>query len=154
MNQPETMSEMHSQPFALPGDTQLSEGRATILLVEDEALVREAMCEALVWAGFRVLKGGNAAEARGVFRRCRGAVNLLLADVVLPDQNGNDLAKELRTICPELKTILISGYPENAVTRQSSMEAGMFYLPKPFTTDSLVHKVRLALAEQITDIAI
>jgi len=154
MNQAEATSEPSPQPFALSTDQQLAERRATILLVEDETLVREAMCETLVWVGYRVLKANDSAEARAVFRRCQRVVSLLLTDVVLPDQNGNDLARELRIMRPELKAILISGYPENAVTRRASTEAGMFYLPKPFTTDSLVQKVRLALAEEITDVAI
>jgi len=153
VNQAEPVSETISQTFPLTPGVQVSEKRATILLVEDEALVREVMFETLVWAGYRVLKASTAAEARAVFRRCRKIVGLLLTDVVLPDQNGKDLAQELRRICPDLKAILVSGYLENAVTGQASLEDGMLYLPKPFSADALVQKVRLALAQEITDIA-
>jgi two-component system, cell cycle sensor histidine kinase and response regulator CckA len=153
VNQTEPVSETIPQPLPLTSSTQLSAKRSTILLVEDEALVREVMVETLVWAGYRVLKASNAAEARAAFRRCRKVVGLLLSDIVLPDQNGKDLAQELRMICPDLKAILVSGYPENAITRQASGEDGMLYLPKPFTADSLVQKVRLALAQENTDLA-
>lgn len=153
MNQTEPVSGTISQPFPLTAGTQASKKQATILLVEDEALVREVMFETLVWAGYRVLKAGNAAEARTAFRRYKRIVELLLTDVVLPDQNGKDLAEGFREICPDLRTILVSGYPENATIRQASVEHGMLYLPKPFSADSLVQKVRLALAQETTDIA-
>lgn len=152
MNQTEPVSETIPQPLPLTSGTQVAEKRATILLVEDETLVREVMFETLAWAGYRVLKASSAAEARTAFRRCRKVVGLLLTDVVLPDQNGKDLAHDLRMMCPDLKAILVSGYPEHA-TRPASVEDGMLYLPKPFTADSLVRKVRLALAEEVTDIA-
>jgi len=154
VNHTETVSEIISQPFPLPPSTQVSKKRVTILLVEDEALVREVMFETLVWAGYRVLKASNAAEARAAFRRCRRVVELLLTDVILPDQNGKDLAQDLREICPDLKAILVSGYPENVITREASVEDGLLYLPKPFSADSLVQKVRLALAQDATDITI
>ncbi len=153
MNQTEPVSKTISQAFPLAPGTQVSEKRATILLVEDETLVREVMFETLVWAGYRVLKASTAAEARTAFRRCRKVVELLLTDVVLPDQNGKDLAEGLRRICPDLKAILVSGYLENVVTGQASLENGMLYLPKPFSADSLVQKVRAALAQETTDVA-
>lgn len=153
MNQTEPVSETTLQPVPLSPAGQLAEKRATILLVEDETLVREVMFETLVWAGYRVLKASNAAEARTAFRRCRKVVGLLLTDVVLPDQNGKDLAHDLRMMCPDLKAILVSGYPEHTIARPASVEDGMLYLPKPFTADSLVQKVRIALAEEVTDVA-
>jgi len=83
--------------------------RAVILLVEDEGFVREVTSEVLESAGYRVLKTANAAEARFAF--CLGEkVGLLLTDVVMPGQNGYDLARELRAICPSLRIIFTSGY--------------------------------------------
>jgi DNA-binding NtrC family response regulator len=86
-------------------------GRGTILLVEDEAFLREVTCEILESAGYRVLKTRNATEAASAFHRYKTIVKLLLTDVVLPGQNGRDLAKVLRSVCPELRIIFISGYP-------------------------------------------
>ena len=70
----------------------------TILLVEDEAFVREVACEILRVAGYRVLPARNAAEAVPAFLAHREEVQLLLTDVVLPDRNGRDLAFELVTL--------------------------------------------------------
>jgi len=86
-------------------------GRGTILLVEDEAFLREVTCEILESAGYRVLKTRNATEAASAFYQYKTIVKLLLTDVVLPGQNGRDLANDLRSVCRELKVIFISGYP-------------------------------------------
>jgi DNA-binding response OmpR family regulator len=125
--------------------TALAEAHGTILLVEDEAFVREVTCEILESAGYRVLKAQNAAEARITFQRYKKIVHLLVVDVVLPGQNGRDLVHELRTISPSLRAIFISGFPENAVTRHGLQEDGLFYLPKPFSGDSLTRKVNQVL---------
>jgi two-component system cell cycle sensor histidine kinase/response regulator CckA len=129
-------------------DTGPLRGHGTILLVEDEAFLREVTCEILESAGYRVLKTRTAAEATSAFGRYKGIVKLLLTDVVLPGQNGRDLANELRAISPHLRTIFISGYPENAVTRHGIQEDGMFYLPKPFSLQSLTRKVRQVLEQK------
>src|ERR1700691_6055626 len=95
----------------------LSAAQDTILVVEDEAFVREAACDILESEGYRVLRACNATEALTAFRRQQGSVQLLLLDVVLPGQNGPALAKNLRIAHPALKAIFISGYPEHTVTR-------------------------------------
>jgi len=129
-------------------DTDSHRGRGTILLVEDETFLREVTGEILESAGYRVLKTRNAAEALSVFSECKAIVRLLLTDVVLPGQNGRDLANDLRSVSPKLKIIFISGYPENVVTRHGIQGDGMFYLPKPFSLQSLTRKVRQVLEEQ------
>ena len=109
----------HAQPSAgvipdsplITADTDSPRGRGTILLVEDEAFLRDATCDILESAGYRVLKTQNAAEAISVFSEYNAIVRLLLTDVVLPGQNGRDLANELRSVCPKLRIIFISGYP-------------------------------------------
>ena len=117
----------------------------TILLVEDEAFVREVACEILRSAGYQVLSAQNAADAVQAFRGHPAGVQLLLTDVVLPDRNGCDLALELVTVGGCTKAIFISGYPENPVTRKWLRHPGWFYLPKPFSAMSLLQKVREAL---------
>jgi two-component system, cell cycle sensor histidine kinase and response regulator CckA len=117
----------------------------TILVVEDEAFVREAACDILESEGYRVLRARNAAEAQAAFHRQQGSVQLLLSDVVLPGQNGPALAKDLRGAHPSLKAIFISGYPENTVTKYGLTASQMSYLPKPFSAESLLHKVRQVL---------
>jgi len=79
---------------------------ATILLVEDETFVREVASQILHLAGYRVLEARNAADALLAFRCHANHLQLLLADVVLPDRNGADLAHELTTESPHIRTIL------------------------------------------------
>jgi len=107
----------HAQPFteaildsvSIVADTDSHRCGGTILLVEDETFLREVTSEILECAGYRVLKTRNAAEALSVFSECKAIVRLLLTDVVLPGQNGRDLANDLRSVSPKLKIIFISG---------------------------------------------
>ena len=126
----------------------------TILLVEDEAFVREMVAEILEGAGYRVLKARNAAEANDVFQRFGKIVQLLLTDVILPGQNGRELAKDLRQINSALRVICISGYFLNLITQKRLVEDGIFFLPKPFSCESLLRKVRHVLAKDLEELAI
>jgi len=120
--------------------------RSTVVLfVEDEGFLRDMASGVMESAGHRVLKAGDAAEAMGLFQRYRKIIDVLLTDVVLPGKNGQELAREMRAIDPELKVMFISGYAENAVTRQRPGEAGTHYLPKPFSADSLLEKIAQVL---------
>lgn len=109
------MNHMQSSTETLPDQPSIIEntaaprGRGTILLVEDEQFLRDATCVVLETAGYRVLKTRNAVEALSTFEKFKPIVQLLLTDVVLPGRNGCDLANDLRAICPELRTIFISG---------------------------------------------
>jgi two-component system, cell cycle sensor histidine kinase and response regulator CckA len=132
-------------------DIQLTLGRrkaelkseaTTILLVEDERFVREVANEILRSAGYRPLSARCAEEARRLFYQHED-VHLLVTDVVLPDDNGTHLADELGSRRPGLKTIFISGYPENAVARAGVPEPdSRYYLPKPFSSESLITKIK------------
>ena len=148
MNHAQPSMEMIPDSTSILGDVDLPRGRGTILLVEDERFLREVTGEILESAGYRVLKTRSAAEAASVFGEYKTIVRLLLTDVVLPGQNGRDLANALRSVCPKLKIIFISGYPENVVTEQGIQEEGMFYLPKPFSLQSLTRKVKQVLEQK------
>jgi CheY-like chemotaxis protein len=120
----------------------LRKTRSTVVLfVEDEDFLREMASGVMESAGHRVLKARNAAGAMDLFRRYRKIVDVLLTDVVLPGKNGQELAKEMRATAPELKVMFISGYAENVITRQRPCATGTFYLPKPFSADSLLEKI-------------
>lgn len=124
----------------------ISGGWETILLVEDEAFVRKVTGQVLESAGYAVLKASNAEEALWAFCRHEGAVHLLLTDVVMPGKSGKVLAAELRTLCPEMKTIFISGYGETAEAH-TQPDSRVFDLPKPFSVQSLMRKIRSVLDE-------
>ena len=141
MSQTQPPAESVPQSPSLSACSEPSGVRGTILVVEDEAFVRNATCEILECEGYRVLRARNALEAKLAFDRNLGVVALLLTDVVLPGQNGRALARELRTTCPALRTILTSGYPSNLAAGSALGRGGIFYLPKPFSAQSLLQKV-------------
>ena len=118
-------------------------GARTVLLVEDESGVREVVSIFLQSAGYVVFEAGSAAEAE---RLCReiGHIDLLLSDVVMPDANGPELAIRLARMVPGMKTMLISGYPADALS-QAGVDADAVYLPKPFSRAVLLRRVREAL---------
>jgi len=118
------------------GVEEMLAGAETILLVEDEAFVREVTCEVLRSAGYEVLTARNAGEAAGVYAGRRSGVELLLSDVILPGENGRVLARRLRRENPELKVLLVTGYAEQMGLREEEC------LAKPFSTDVLLRKVR------------
>jgi CheY-like chemotaxis protein len=124
------------------------QGRNSILVVEDEDFVRKVTCEVLSFAGYQVLEARTAVEAVRLFEQERRNVQLLIADVVLPGRNGRNLAQDLKALQPSLKTIFVSGYPENAVSKRGLQEAGVFYLAKPFSVETLLRKIAEVLGQE------
>ena len=120
--------------------------RPTILLVEDEAFVRDVACEILQSLGYHVVPASNADEALRLFSE-RQPIHLLLTDVVMPGMNGSDLAEQLKLMDPSLKTIYMSGYTSNPVVRRGFSDPRIAYLQKPFTLEALGQKVKQVLSE-------
>jgi PAS domain S-box-containing protein len=116
--------------------------KATILLTEDEDDVRELLDEMLVSHGYRVLVAANAAEALTRAGEFHGKIDLLLTDVVMPGGTGRDLARKLAAVRPEMRVLYMSGYPEHGAAPGSVLEPGVPFLPKPFTRDMLLEKLR------------
>ena len=119
----------------------------TILLVEDETFVREVAFEVLCAAGYEVIAAKSADEATRCYDLQNGAVDLLLTDVVLPDENGLIMAKALRERNPSLRVLFVTGYAEhmNRGLRQDEL------LEKPFSKGSLLERVRRMLNPKIAD---
>ena len=124
----------------------LTGGSETILLVEDDELVRLLVQQTLSDNGYTVLETGNGEQARHVCREHQDPIQLMLTDVVMPGGvNGQQLAKELASLCPQLKVLFMSGYTDNAIVHQGVLEPGIAFLPKPFTPADLLRKVRQVL---------
>ena len=119
----------------------------TILLVEDETFVRSVTCEVLQAAGYRVLSAMDAVEAMNLFHQSWLQVGLVLTDMVMPGRSGGELAIELRKVCPKVKIIFTSGYPEDPVPARGLSKQGTYYLPKPFSAYSLARMVRQVLED-------
>jgi len=120
-------------------------GTETILLVEDEESVRALAREALEEAGFQVLEARHGADALAVSHQYQGPIHLLVTDVVMPEMSGRVLADRLAPRRPALKVLYMSGYTDNAIVHQGIMDQGTSFLPKPFSPDALVRKVREVL---------
>jgi CheY-like chemotaxis protein len=120
-------------------------GSETILLVEDEAGVRNLAKQVLERRGYTVLTAPDGDEARRVCREHPGPIHLLLTDVIMPGLSGPQSAEELRRERPDMKVLFMSGYTDRAMEHQKAFEPGVPFLQKPFAPDALMRKVREAL---------
>lgn len=117
-----------------------------ILLVEDEAFVRDVACEILAEDGYQVLSARTGMEAISLFHQS-GPVHLLVTDMVMPGMNGRDLAEKLASMNPGLKTIYMSGYNEDFGDHPAPLlDKTLPFLQKPFTAAELSTKVKEVLA--------
>jgi len=115
-----------------------SHGTKTILVVEDEAFVREATCELLKECGYHVLWAENAATAKILFSWYTMEVDLVLCDAVLPDGNGIVLGQGFRQECPNLKLVFLSGYPLADMEQQLQNAGGTAFIAKPYSSSTLM----------------
>jgi nitrogen-specific signal transduction histidine kinase/CheY-like chemotaxis protein len=120
-------------------------GAETVLLVEDEAAVRELTREILELEGYTVLEAADGPTALALVRDVPGSIDLLLTDVVMPQLSGGQLAARLLQERPDLRVLFMSGYTEDAIVHHGVRDAGAALLPKPFTPDALARKVRETL---------
>ncbi len=134
---------------ALPTEAGISEfvgGDESILIVEDDALVREYVVTQISRLGYDTLAANNAAEALAIINGPE-RIDLLFTDVIMPGgMNGRQLAIEAQTRRPGLKFLYTSGYTENAIVHHGRLDAGVLLLPKPYLSSDLARMIRTALA--------
>ena len=123
-------------------DDDMPQGHETILVVEDEPTVRVVVKRILEKQGYRVLVADTPGDARARFERHRAEVGLLLADVILPDQNGPDLYDTLLQSRPDLKVLFMSGYADREILERGVRTPGRPVLQKPFLPGELARRVR------------
>lgn len=122
-----------------------SGGSETILLVEDEPIVRALAVQALRNYGYRVNEAMNGEDALRLVAGHEVEIDLLITDVVMPRLNGNELAERLQAVNPNVKVLYASGYTENTIVHHGVLMEGVAFLPKPFTPTLLARKVREVL---------
>jgi two-component system, cell cycle sensor histidine kinase and response regulator CckA len=114
----------------------------TVLLVEDEQMVRAMVRSILETRGYRVLEAGTGNEALDLAARYEGPVHVLLTDVVMPGMTGRQLADRLAALRPEIRILYISGHTDDEIIRRGVLQQGTGFLAKPFTADALTGKIR------------
>ncbi len=120
-------------------------GSETILLVEDEPLVRQVAEEALKGLGYTVLSARSGIEALELTGRYSQAIHLLLTDLVMPQMSGREVARRVRALRPEMRVLYVSGYGGDPALHPAETDAGIAFLPKPFTRRTLGASVRALL---------
>jgi two-component system, cell cycle sensor histidine kinase and response regulator CckA len=122
-----------------------AEGKETILLVEDEELVRRAARASLRRMGYTILEASSASEALMLCERYSGPIHLMVTDVVMPAMSGRELAERLARIRPEIKVLYMSGYTDNTIVHHGVLDPGVEFLQKPFTPEVLGRRIREVL---------
>ena len=125
-----------SPPGEAPG------GHETLLVVEDDPMVRAIAARSLVAKGYRVLEASNGSEALTVAAAHAGPIHLLLTDIVMPQMGGIELAERLARVRPGTRVLLTSGYTEEPIVLSEAPGAESAFLPKPYVPETLTRRVR------------
>ncbi len=123
-------------------EASIERGSETVLIVEDEELLRRFTCQYLQDQGYRCLEAANGVEALEIVGRRGKELNAILTDVVMPVMGGREMAERVRRLYPDLPVLFISAYAGGDVTRRGLLEPGVPFLQKPFTPQGLVRKLR------------
>jgi diguanylate cyclase (GGDEF)-like protein len=117
-------------------------GTETILVADDEPLIRNLIRACLEPLGYNVLLAGNGADALNVATTYQGPIHLLLSDIIMPDLDGRELARRINRVKPAIRTVFISGFPTHAATDATHGGLAAGFLAKPFKSADLVGKIR------------
>jgi len=124
-----------------------SENFETVLVVEDEEIVRELVCEVLSEQGYNVICAADGLEALQVAADFDSTIHLLVTDVIMPHMNGHELAGKLSSLRPEMKVLYVSGYSDNDIGDHGELDPRFELLQKPFTPQTLARKIRDVIHE-------
>ena len=124
-------------------------GSETVLIVEDDGLLRNLAQNTLQRYGYKVLDAKNGEDAIRVCKEYDGRIDLMITDVVMPKIGGREAAKRLLPLYPQMKVIYMSGYTDDAIVHHGVLEPGLNFLEKPFTLEGLARKVREVLNQKV-----
>jgi two-component system, cell cycle sensor histidine kinase and response regulator CckA len=119
-----------------------------ILLVEDEEIMLKTTQKMLERLGYRVICASSPGEAIHIADKHSGEIDILISDVVMPEMNGRDLAKNLLSFYPDLKRLFMSGYTADVIAHQGVLDEGVHFIQKPFSMQELAGKVAEVIKNQ------
>jgi CheY-like chemotaxis protein len=122
-----------------------AQGQGIILLVEDEPAILAMTKVMLERLGYTVLPANTPGEAIRLAESSKSSIDVLLTDVVMPEMNGRDLVRHMRTLYPDLKTLFMSGYTANVIAHHGVLDKGVQFIEKPFSKKELAAKIKEVL---------
>jgi two-component system cell cycle sensor histidine kinase/response regulator CckA len=144
------VDEQVTEPDAAAARPESVAGTETILLAEDEDMVRSLARESLKMHGYTVLEAANAGEALLISQQHTRPIHLLLTDVVMPRMSGKELAEQLVRLRPDTRVLYMSGYTDQAIVHHGILDGDIAFIGKPFTPDALVLKVVEVLKQNLS----
>jgi PAS domain S-box-containing protein len=143
------ITEEQAEKDKLVAEKRLLPGSETILLVEDDISVREFAVEALNTLGYKVIWASNGQTAIELVETDSPHIDLLITDIVMPEMNGEELAKRIKAIYPELKIIFVSGYTDNHLLHDDgTLGKEVNFIQKPYSIEKLAKEIRRILQEK------
>ncbi|MGC4069851.1 MAG: response regulator [Polyangiaceae bacterium] len=142
---PRVEEALHSPDLEREHVEQMPGGRETILLVEDQEVVRKLAHKLLTRLGYDVLQARDGVTALSALEKHVGSLDLLLTDVVMPSMSGPELASRVLALRPNIKVLFTSGYTENAISHHGILDAGVNFIAKPYVPYALAQKIRQVL---------
>ena len=128
-----------------PESTHTDGGSETVLVVDDQPLVRDLTARLLQRSGYRVIKANGGDEALAMAARYEGPLHLLLTDFLMPGMSGHELARRLREVRPETRVLYSTGYDASTIGRLGADDSEARFVQKPYTGASLLEAVREVL---------
>jgi CheY-like chemotaxis protein len=139
----ESVSPVHKVNDEIPSGTE------TIMVVEDEAALRELTRVLLEDAGYTVLESSGTEDALETAKDMQRKIDLLLTDIVMPRLDGRELANQMVSLRPDLKVLYMSGYTDDIIVHRGVLTQGAVLVQKPFTKRTLLQKVRETLDSKL-----
>jgi signal transduction histidine kinase/DNA-binding response OmpR family regulator len=124
-------------------------GHETILVAEDEDTLRKLVARILESRGYRVLQARDGKHALEICEKYPGEIDVLICDVIMPQMDGRQLVQRAIPLKPKMKVIYTSGYTEDAIVHRGILDTGIFFIKKPFNSDTLLEKVRSVIGRKI-----
>jgi two-component system cell cycle sensor histidine kinase/response regulator CckA len=131
-----------------PSDTQ-PPSRETLLVVDDEEMVRRLAARMLVTLGYRVLEARDGQDAVRVLQRSVHRINGVLTDLAMPGIGGRGLGETIARCWPQVPVLYMSGFPAKRMVNEGALDPSHLFIQKPFTSDQLGRKVRELLADRV-----